>query len=396
MATIKEYIKIYKNLSFEECDLNINDIIIFSELSYIDWSNIVPPDNTKITLGEAGKLYFQTNKPKDKYLSVFVQNNIENLKNIITGKRYKNIRLAHYKKYVDKEKQFGAICIYFEKEKVFVSFEGTDDTVIGWKEDFVLGYHFPIISQNYAVDYLNEVITDEDKVIYVGGHSKGGNLAMTASMYAKDDIFDRIKYIYNLDGPGFREKEYSSKEFKKILSKLQMYVPEDSIIGMLLYNTNDYTVVKSVVKGLKQHNCNTWQCFGSFLEEGKLSKFSIKINNKIKIWSKKYSDEKLEKMIITFFSILENNNIESFYELKKILHKLNLSTEQQRNLLLCGYFYLYLFFISSAANRITHRLVLQLVECLTGISIASKMILSAIIWGFADDFKNGVCSVGIK
>ncbi len=108
MATIKEYIKIYKNLSFEECDLNINDIIIFSELSYIDWSNIVPPDNTKITLGEAGKLYFQTNKPKDKYLSVFVQNNIENLKNIITGKRYKNIRLSHYKKYVDKEKQVGA------------------------------------------------------------------------------------------------------------------------------------------------------------------------------------------------------------------------------------------------------------------------------------------------
>lgn len=318
MATIKEYIKIYKNLSFEECDLNINDIIIFSELSYIDWSNIVPPDNTKITLGEAGKLYFQTNKPKDKYLSVFVQNNIENLKNIITGKRYKNIRLAHYKKYVDKEKQFGAICIYFEKEKVFVSFEGTDDTVIGWKEDFVLGYHFPIISQNYAIKYLNAVVTDEDKVIYVGGHSKGGNLAMTASMYVKDDIFDRMKYIYNLDGPGFREKEYSSKEFKKILPKLQMYVPEDSIIGMLLYNTNDYTVVKSVEKGLKQHNCNTWQCFGSFLEEGKLSKFSIKINSKIKSWSKKYSDEKLEKMIITFFSILENNNIESFYELKKM------------------------------------------------------------------------------
>lgn len=318
MATIKEYIKIYKNLSFEECALNINDIIIFSELSYIDWSNIVPPDNTKITLKDAGKLYFQINKIKDKYLSIFAQNNIENLKNIMTSKRYKNIKLAYYKKYVDKEKQFGALCIYFEEEKVFVSYEGTDDTVIGWKEDFILGYNFPIISQKYAIEYLNKVISDEDKIIYVGGHSKGGNLAMTAGMYTKDDILSRIKYIYNLDGPGFREKEYNSKEFKKILPKLQMYVPEDSIIGMLLYNTNDYTVVKSVAKGIKQHNCNTWQCFGSFLEEGRLSKFSIKINNKIKSWNKKYSDDKLEKMIITFFSILENNNIESFYELRKM------------------------------------------------------------------------------
>lgn len=317
MATIKEYIKMYKGLSFEECDFNINDVIIFSELAYINWSNIVSKGNTKITLKEAGNIYFEGSGVKNKYLTVFAKSNIENLKSIMNSKRYKDIKLANYVKYVDNEKQFGAICIYFDG-KVFVSFEGTDDTVIGWKEDFILGYHFPIISQKYAIEYLNEVITEEDEVVFVGGHSKGGNLAMTSAMYASLEVFDKIKNIYNLDGPGFREIEQKKDCFQKILPKLEMYVPEDSIIGMLLYSTDKYHVVKSVEKGIRSHDINTWECFGSFLIEGKLSKLSIMVNNKIKIWNKKYTDEQLEKLIITFFSVLEKNNIESFYELKRM------------------------------------------------------------------------------
>lgn len=317
MATIKEYIKLYKNLSFKECDFNINDVLLFCELSYIDWNNIVSSKNTKITLKEASNIYFEEYDKRGEYLTTFNKSNIENLRNIMNSKRYKDIELANYVKYVDKEKQFGAICIYFD-DKAFVSFEGTDTTVIGWKEDFILGYHFPIMSQEYAIDYLNNVITEEDNIVFVGGHSKGGNLAMTSVVYAKREIFDKIKCIYNLDGPGFREIEQKKNSFRKILPKLEMYVPEDSIIGMLLYSTDKYHVVKSVEKGIRSHDINTWECFGSFLIEGKLSKFSITINNKIKIWNKKYTDEQLEKLIITFFSVLEKNNIESFYELKRI------------------------------------------------------------------------------
>lgn len=339
MATIKEYIKIYKDFSFEECNFNINDVIIFCELSYINWSNIVSSNNDKITLKEAGKIYFQNSNLKDEYISAFAKENIENLKNIINSKRYSDIELNNYVKYVDKEKQFGALSIYFDRNSLFVSFEGTDDTVIGWKEDFILGYHFPIISQKYAVDYLNNV-TDNDKVIYVGGHSKGGNLAMTAAMGADDKIFKRIKEVYNLDGPGFREKEANSEAFKRILPKLRMYVPTDSVIGMLLYSTDKYKVVKSTEKGIRSHNCNTWICFGSFLEEGRQSNFSKKINSKIKSWNKKYSDEELEKMIITFFNVLEKSDIKSFYELKrmnknqilKILSEVNTIDDKTRKL----------------------------------------------------------------
>ncbi len=314
MATIKEYLKYYKNLTFEECNFNINDVILFSELSYINWYNIVPSNNNKITLEEAGKRYLNENKDR---LSAFMQSNVSNLKEMIESKRYSNIYLGNYESIIDKEKQFGALCIYFEPRKVFISFEGTDGTVIGWKEDFVLGYHFPIMSQKCAISYINKVVTNKDKEIYIGGHSKGGNLAMTASMYCDNKIFRRIKTIYNLDGPGFKEKEFNST-YKKIMPKLKMYVPEQSIIGMLLYNTDNYYVLKSTATGIMQHDCNTWECFGSFLLEGTLSKISIKLDKKIKDWNKKYDDDELETMITTFFSILEENNIKNFIELKSL------------------------------------------------------------------------------
>ena len=195
MATIKDYLKYYKSISFKDNKLNINDAIIFTELSYIDWSNIVPTGNNKITLKEAFTTYQEFKK--DIYLTSFMKENVSNLKDIYNSNRYKDIYLSNYRKLVDNEKQFGAITIHFA-DKVFISFMGTNGTVIGWKEDLSLAYNFPVVAQEYAINYLEEVITPSDNEIYIGGHSKGGNLAMTSAMYTKEDIFNRIKTIYNL------------------------------------------------------------------------------------------------------------------------------------------------------------------------------------------------------
>lgn len=127
MATIKEYLKYYKSLTFSECKLNINDVLLFTELSYIDWHNIVPEDNNKITLKEAFNIYQKT---KNVYLSTFMKGNIANLKDIYTSTRYKDIYLSNYKEYVDNEKQFGALKIHFDN-KVFISYKGTNGTIIG-------------------------------------------------------------------------------------------------------------------------------------------------------------------------------------------------------------------------------------------------------------------------
>lgn len=156
MATIKDYLKYYKNISFKENKLNINDVIIFSELSYIDWSNIVPKGNNKITLKEAFTTYQEFKK--DIYLTSFMKENISNLKDIYNSNRYKDIYLSNYRRLIDNEKQFGAITIHFA-DKVFISFMGTNGTVIGWKEDLSLAYNFPAVAQKTAIKYLDEVIT---------------------------------------------------------------------------------------------------------------------------------------------------------------------------------------------------------------------------------------------
>lgn len=315
MATIKDYLKYYKNLSFKENKLNINDVIIFTELSYIDWSNIVPSNSNKITLKEAFATYLEFKK--DIYLTNYMKSNVSNMKDIYNSIRYKDIYLSNYKKIVDNEKQFGAITVHFD-DKVFISFMGTNGTVIGWKEDLSLAYSFPVEAQKYAIDYLNNVITPDDNKILVGGHSKGGNLAMTSVMYTKENIFNRIETIYNLDGPGFRDKEYTSNNFKKIVPKLQIYVPEDTIVGMLLNTPNNKYIVKSITRGVLSHDVNTWQCFGDFLEKGKQSKLSITIDNRIKSWYKNYNDKEMKTMINAIFNILENNNIKEFKEIKKL------------------------------------------------------------------------------
>ena len=104
MATIKDYLKYYKSISFKDNKLNINDVIIFTELSYIDWSNIVPTSNNKITLKEAFTTYQEFKK--DIYLTSFMKENVSNLKDIYNSNRYKDIYLINYRKLVDNEKQF--------------------------------------------------------------------------------------------------------------------------------------------------------------------------------------------------------------------------------------------------------------------------------------------------
>ena len=49
--------------------------------------------------------------------------------------------------------------IELNKNQVYVSFEGTDHLIGGWKEDFMMSYMFPIPSQKMAISYVNRKFT---------------------------------------------------------------------------------------------------------------------------------------------------------------------------------------------------------------------------------------------
>ncbi len=319
MANLKEYLKYYKNLSFRETPFNDLDSLIFSQIVYADFSDIIPSSKDNyILLSDAILKYLK--KHDGNIVTKFYREVYQLLDILRDSKRYANIKMYYYVKTVDHEKQFCAFTMRFEGI-VYVAYEGTDTSIVGWKEDFLLTNTFPIPSQAFAIRYLNDSIGILDNNIVVAGHSKGGNLAMTAGMLANIHVRMRIKTIYNFDGPGFRKKEFSSSLYRKMEKKLKMFVPSDSTFGMLLLHTSNYSVVKSTASGIFQHDPFSWECFGGIFVPANLTSRSKSLELSNVNFLSSLNDEERGKIIEVIFSVFEKLGITDTTQIK--ISKLN-------------------------------------------------------------------------
>lgn len=304
MDNLIKYINIYGDYTFSEKPINDIDNILFSLLIYLDYEGLF---KNKITIEEIAKLYFKKNNEKSiDNLSSFHRKITKLLKEMSTKIRFKDIQIYDYKK-IKENTQFGAMSFRFNKNEIYISYEGTDSSLIGWKENFETSYKFPIKSQEESIKYINAVIKKKDKIIYIGGHSKGGNLAMCAGMYAKTEIKKKIKKIYNNDGPGFNIEQFNSKDWNNTQNKLITIAPEDSIVAYLLNHQNNIKIIKSTAKSIKQHDPTTWKCFGEFFETGTRTETSKELENKIAKWVNNYDYAKREKFVSTIFNLIETS-----------------------------------------------------------------------------------------
>ena len=198
MNNINKYLEYYKDKSFKQCPFNDIDNLIFALLAYL-------PIEDKSYKGEKTLSEIQNilEKIDIKKLNKTPINALKILKQIANTLRYKEVTLSNPVSILNEETQFSAITIRFNDNDCYVSFKGTDTSLIGWKENFDLSYKYPTKADLFAVNYLQNTIKFTDQNIYVGGHSKGGNLAMACSMSQPSTVFNRIKHIYNNDGPGF-------------------------------------------------------------------------------------------------------------------------------------------------------------------------------------------------
>lgn len=320
MASIHEYVKYYKNLSFEEVSFNDVDSMIFTQVVYADFYDIIPSEKGKYILFEDAIRLFLRKYENIKNVPKFIREVYNLLYQLRDSKRYQNIKMYHYVKVVDDEKQFCAFTLRFSGLS-YVVYEGTDTSMIGWKEDFMLTNIFPVSAQRMAYQYLNDTIGFFDHTVFVGGHSKGGNLAMTAAMLANQVVRLKIKTVYNFDGPGFRVKEFGTLAYQRMARKLKMFVPEDSTVGMLLLHTPSYHVVKSNVVGLWQHDALSWECFGGVFIEGALTKRSVSLEKSNIDFIASLDEEERTKIIDTIFTIFDKLGIKDTSEIK--IPKLN-------------------------------------------------------------------------
>ena len=322
MPNIIDYAKYYGIRTFEEVPFNDIDALILGKLSYLNFSEV--KDSFPNTIEKISKDYFyvMTNQKikSKKNVYKYTHNLFGYIKNTA---RFKDIEMINYERIVDSEKQFGAITFKYN-DWIYISYEGTNEYISGWREDFDLSNKYPVPSQQLAIDYLNAAAKGE-KRIYVGGHSKGGNLSVVASMEAKNSVKEKIVTVYDFDGPGVREKEFNSEKFQQLIPKIKKYVPKGSLIGMILYSTPNYYVVDSNYKGISQHHAVSWQCFGSYFILEKQNKSSLNFSQSIKEFLKDNSEKDIRSFVETIFDILNESDITTTetVTLKKIIKCIN-------------------------------------------------------------------------
>lgn len=313
MGNIIDYIQWRGDISMDESGFNDIDALIFSQLAYVPFPECMYDRfESGITIKEAAEIFFEKNGLSDEQKkTTLMVNTFRILSEMQHSRRFSKLKLIEYaEKYDEKSTlQFGAVTVRIDRNTCFVAFRGTDDTITGWEEDFRLCYMTPVEAQTEALAYLRNVCARHAGKIYIGGHSKGGNLSVYSAMKQGKRIQNRIKAIYNFDGPGFLQDVADSQEYRNIVGKVKTYMPQNSIVGMIMYRKDDYTVVHSTNKGLMQHVALSWELVGTeFITEKKLSESSIIFNEACKKWVSEIPAAEREKFISIVFQILRAND----------------------------------------------------------------------------------------
>lgn len=316
MPNVCDYVKWRGDLDLEQSEFNEIDGLILSRFSYFPFDKIIK-ENEIITIKELSERFKKQDISK---LPILWKDDVDLFPLMGQSKRFGEMFATHYinKIEIEQEKQFSAITVLLPDDTIYVSYRGTDNTIVGWKEDFNMSFKSHIASQISAKKYL-ELIAKEypDKKIRIGGHSKGGNIAVYAATFVDDNIKDRIINVYNNDGPGFCEDVIETAEYQEMIKKVHTYIPQSSVIGRLMNHKEKYTVVESVQKGIMQHDLYSWQIVGKeFVTLKEVTNESEFVDKTIKNWLENVEPKKREQVIDVVFDILNTTDVQTMKELK--------------------------------------------------------------------------------
>ena len=314
MSNLNTYLKERGNFVFDDPHpFNELDALVLARISYLPFDKIkLKRKETVSSVCEK----FQTLEtkefrwPDDQIL-------VENLEN---SARFSKMKITNYLKNNSKtaERQFSAVTIHLGFSKMYLSFFGTDDSVVGWKEDFNLAILDTIPAQDEGRKYLKRLHRRYPwKKLYLGGHSKGGNVAMFAALTAPDRFQKKMLGIYNFDGPGLRKGTLAlDKGSEKVLDKIESFIPQDSIIGRLFEHNEKFTVVKSDSISFYQHDIYSWEVSGTKFVKSKSSKTSDFTDRMITNWLESATVSEKKIFIDGMFNIFDEANVKGPMDLK--------------------------------------------------------------------------------
>lgn len=318
MSSILDYVEWRGDLTFRERPFNDVDNLIFSELAYTDLAGIcgTGTEDNGITVTDAYEKYKEFGVDQ----SDLACNPGPLLEKCAGTARFGSSLVRDYidLKHPGQQFQFSAMTFVLDDGSIYVAFRGTDNSIAGWREDLNFTFMEATPAQLCAAEYLDRAARCNPGCrIKVGGHSKGGNLAMYAAAFCEEEYKDRVETIYSNDGPGFNDYIVENPNYQNILDKVDLIIPEGSLIGILLFNKQDKMIVQSTARtGVGQHIPYSWLVNRSgFVPAEKQSSVSLRLDKMFDEWLSKLNIGQREKFVNIVFDTLESSGAKTFTEI---------------------------------------------------------------------------------
>ena len=317
MGTVLDFLKEYGRYSFREMAMTEVDSLALCQLSYLKFDGMVPGVKEN---GSSVTLKSLREHPDYEKLFADVRYEQENralVEGMLAGKRFRNLKLNCYVNFIEKEweTQFSAITFILSDGTVYVAFRGTDETIVGWKEDLNMAFSKPLRSQQLAVEYMERAASYISGDFYAGGHSKGGNLAVYAAMNCSERTRGRLLRVYSNDGPGFRPEIREIGNFKEIEDRVCKFIPRSSLVGMILEEHGNYEIVDSKAIGMLQHNTYTWKIEdGSFVRVPNMTGAKILRDAALNEWILSLPQEEIHAFVDTLYEVVSASEAFSVFD----------------------------------------------------------------------------------
>ena len=320
MSHIVSYIKRQQDKTFLEEPFNEVDALVLAQFIYLKLDGAVHSISQK-----KEDVYLYELADTIDYEKVFAderyrKDNTELLEAMAGSKRFRRMRMNYFSDITNvlAETQFTAMTVFLEDGPKVIIYRGTDETMVGWKEDFNMCFKEPVMGQSLSSLYLQQVSELIEGNFTVLGHSKGGNFAIYASMNVEENVQNRIEKVYSFDSPGFRPEILESVDFNKIKDRIMKYLPHSSLFGVLLQSKENYQIVECFSIGILQHNPYNWQVSGNeFKKLDKLDRGSVFLSETYNEWLYGLSDEELHAYSEIWYRIMQEAKITTMLQFTK-------------------------------------------------------------------------------
>ena len=349
MPNLIDYLEKVKELTFDQEPLNILDKVCINEIGYLPYEKWLTASELQKTINLHD--YVEGKDLNLDYSFMVTKERVKLAEAMVRSRRFAGLNLSNYRSVLDKEveKQFAAMIFSLpELDYQQIVFRGTDDSVIGWKEDFQLTYSREISAHRSALAFLSEYLPNLSGHITVSGHSKGGNLALYSAVQSSPALREQIAELLLLDSPGLMKSLLEKPSYQELKAKMTVIRPQESVVGVMLYWDMPAQLVAAEGIGFAQHNALTWEvdlATNDFVHEEQPTELSQRLEETFQKWIETLPNQQLKQVFDLFFDTILDSGIESLDDigiktlpkLGQLLQEFGNLTNQQKKVLQDGF-----------------------------------------------------------